>query len=158
MPNNPDMKSDEHSSPPPLLEASSGVSAPPSPAPRPPLIAISVAWHRSDVLALALLSALTGGLLILHVAGQTILPNKLPVWPDRIAAARQPIDPNTASAASLRRLPQIGEVRAEAVVQYRLQHPPRPFTRPEDLSKVRGIGPGIVQRIRSQLNLPAKGE
>lgn len=69
----------------------------------------------------------------------------------RHARAALRINPNTAPAASLQRLFNIGPGRAEAVVRYREAHPDRPFTRPADLARVSGIGPGTVERNRDLL-------
>ncbi len=57
------------------------------------------------------------------------------------------IEPNTASAAELRLLPRIGPALAEAIVSYRREVAPPAFRAPDDLARVRGIGPRTVQRI-----------
>ena len=72
---------------------------------------------------------------------------------DRADAARQRIDPNTATVASLRRLPGIGPAKASAIVAYRGAHP-APFRTAEDLTHVSGIGPGTVARIAKYLTVP----
>lgn len=115
-------------------------------------------WHRREVITLALVTALTGGALAVNASKRLALPDTLPVWDDRVNAARQRIDPNTAGIASLRRLPQIGMVRAEAIVEYRRNSTTRPFVVAEDLTKVTGIGPGIIHRIQQDMDLPAKRE
>jgi len=66
------------------------------------------------------------------------------------------INPNDASAASLARLPNIGFVRAEAIVVYREKFnekdsKSRPFRDCNDLQKVRGIGPKTVQNLSEWL-------
>ena len=113
---------------------------------------VDVAWRRADLLALLVLLALA----ITVVATAALddrawFPADPPLDPQRIEAATERIDPNTATAASLRRLPLIGIVKAEAVVEYRVLHGPRPFRRSEDLAKVRGIGPGLVARATPYL-------
>ena len=55
------------------------------------------------------------------------------------------IDLNTASAADLTRLPGIGEKRAQAIVADREAN--GPFRIPEDLTRVSGIGEGILANI-----------
>jgi len=62
------------------------------------------------------------------------------------------INPNHASLESLVRLPGIGLSRANAVIAYRcefLKEYPRrsAFTYPNDLQKVKGIGPKTVETI-----------
>ena len=111
-----------------------------------------VAGRRPDLLALLVLVAIAAG-----AAGASALddrtwfPAQPPLDPQRIDAATERIDPNTASVASLRRLPMIGVIKAEAVVAYRTAHAPRPFRRSGDLANVRGIGPGLVQRAAPYL-------
>ncbi len=73
---------------------------------------------------------------------------------------RERIDPNTASAASLRRLPLVGPVRAAAIVRHReasLRAEPggRVFRRAEDLLDVPGVGEGTLRRMRPHLSLGA---
>ena len=75
--------------------------------------------------------------------------------PQRVALAEERIDPNTASIASLRRLPGIGPVRAEAVVAYRRSRGGRPFQTANDLTNVKGIGALTVERFERLLALPA---
>jgi len=66
------------------------------------------------------------------------------------------INPNDAPAASLARLPNIGFVRAAAIVAYRenfneKNSESQPFQNCNDLQKVRGIGPKTVQNISQWL-------
>ena len=56
-----------------------------------------------------------------------------------------PIDLNTATVDELQLLPSIGEVRAQAIVDYREAN--GPFTYVEDLRNVKGIGEGILSAI-----------
>jgi competence protein ComEA len=53
---------------------------------------------------------------------------------------------STATEQELAQLPGIGPVKARAIVRHREQH--GPFRSVTDLTKVRGIGQGIVGRIR----------
>ena len=66
--------------------------------------------------------------------------------------APKSINPNTASAAELERLPRIGPKTAQAIVRYRLEH--GPFKSIEELDKVKRIGPKTIERIRPFLILP----
>lgn len=75
--------------------------------------------------------------------------------PERAEPATEalgPIDPNTATAAELERLPGIGPVLAQNIIDYREAH--GPFTRAEDLLKVPGIGEAWLEQIRPYLALP----
>lgn len=59
---------------------------------------------------------------------------------------------NTADAVELERLPGIGPVLAQKIVEYREAH--GPFTRPEDLLSVSGIGPSTLEAIRDLIQVP----
>ena len=66
------------------------------------------------------------------------------------------INPNSATAASLMRLPGIGTSRATAIVAYREnlnrgKEPRQAFETVDDLQKVRGIGPKTVENISKWL-------
>jgi competence ComEA-like helix-hairpin-helix protein len=75
----------------------------------------------------------------------------MPLWGERISAATERINPNTASAGSLQRLPGVGRVRAKSIVAYRQAHGPVAFRCPEDLDNIRGIGPAIVHNVAQHL-------
>jgi DNA uptake protein ComE-like DNA-binding protein len=64
-------------------------------------------------------------------------------------AAAERINPNTASVASLVRLPGIGRARALDIVHYRdNQHTEKVvFSSPQDLENIKGIGPKTAQNI-----------
>jgi len=65
--------------------------------------------------------------------------------------AGERLDPNGASAAELDRLPGIGPATARAIVALR-EHE-GPFAAPEDLLRVKGVGPKTLDRIRDHLEL-----
>ena len=58
------------------------------------------------------------------------------------------IDLNTADQYDLRRLPGIGEKRAQAILDWREEH--GPFSYVEDLIQVPGIGEGILEGLMDQ--------
>jgi hypothetical protein len=78
---------------------------------------------------------------------------------DRYNELADRIDPNTAEASDLATLPGLGEKRARAMVDWRTINQQRTgdaiiFRRPEDLYKIKGIGPGLVEQMRPYLIFP----
>ena len=61
------------------------------------------------------------------------------------------IDVNTADAQALTSLNGIGPAKARSIVDYREAN--GPFEAVEDLVKVNGIGPKLLERLRPQLRL-----
>lgn len=67
------------------------------------------------------------------------------------------VNPNTASWASLARLPGIGRVRSQAIVAYRYEcrqdekYGKKVFNEPGDLTKVKGIGPITVANVKEYI-------
>jgi DNA uptake protein ComE-like DNA-binding protein len=69
------------------------------------------------------------------------------------------LDPNTASAAELAAIPDLGEKRAEAIIDFRnrfqSRHPGKPaFGRISDLEQIEGIGAGTAENIEPYLRFP----
>lgn len=62
-----------------------------------------------------------------------------------------PVNINTASLESLMTLPGIGEVKAHAIIDYRVQH--GPFTSPEDIQNVHGIGPATYENLEDLITI-----
>lgn len=122
-----------------------------------PLHKLDLSWRRGNLAALMALCMAAAVALGAAAAGDRLwVGDALPVDQARVSAVREKIDPNAAPAASLRRLHQVGPARAAAIVQYRQSHGPRPFVFAEDLDKVRGIGPGLLQQFQDQLSLPTR--
>ena len=112
-------------------------------------------WTRANLAALAVLClAAAGALAGQMLGGRSELGARPRVDAARVAAAADKVNPNTAPVASLRRLPDVGPVRAGDIVAYRLVHGGAPFRRPEDLLRVRGIGPITLATIREYLVFP----
>jgi competence protein ComEA len=60
------------------------------------------------------------------------------------------VDINSADAVTLaRELSDVGLVKAEAIVAYRDAH--GPFTSLDDLAKVKGIGPRVIEENRERI-------
>jgi competence protein ComEA len=59
---------------------------------------------------------------------------------------------NTASAPELERLPGIGPVLAQRIVEYREQN--GPYQRLEDLLEVEGIGPSKLESVQDYIQVP----
>ena len=66
-------------------------------------------------------------------------------------ASLQKIDINRAEPWLLEALPGIGEVTAQAIVDYRNEN--GPFQRIEDLLKVKGIGEGTLDKIKDYITV-----
>lgn len=67
-------------------------------------------------------------------------------------AAVRPVDINRAGPSELERLPGIGPVLAQRIVDYRQRH--GPFRTVDDLLAVSGIGPKVLERLRPYVVVP----
>ena len=78
------------------------------------------------------------------------VPDRLP-WgpPGQERAAEGAVDINTAGLEELMTLPGIGEVRARAILDDREAN--GPFVYPEDLTRVKGIGEGILAGLLDRI-------
>ncbi len=69
-----------------------------------------------------------------------------------MATLAEPVDINNANAQSLAdAINGVGLTKAEAIVRYREAN--GPFANVDDLVRVRGIGPGTVERNRDDLKV-----
>ena len=69
-----------------------------------------------------------------------------------VLAAAEPVNINTADAATLsRELKGVGETRARAIVEHRTQH--GPFRSVDELALVKGIGPKVIEQNRANLRV-----
>ena len=84
--------------------------------------------------------------------------------PSDIADGTYLIDPNTASWASLARLPQVGRSKARKLVAHRQKRRGAGneatvvFARLEDLAEVKGFGAGTLDAIAPYLVFPLEGD
>lgn len=69
--------------------------------------------------------------------------------PLTLAQEMAPINVNQADAEMLAELPGIGAAKAQAIIEDREAN--GPFSDPDDLTRVSGIGPATVEAMRDQL-------
>ena len=81
---------------------------------------------------------------------QSGVPEDQEDWPESLLPGEQ-INVNTAGAADLCRLPQIGQSRARAIVDWREEH--GPFGSAEELTQVSGIGEGTLNAVRRYITV-----
>ena len=116
-------------------------------------------WRRADLAVIWLLCLSSAAATAALAANRAAWGDDPPFIEDRAAAAREKVDPNTAPEASLRRIPNVGPTRAAAIVAYRKMASIQPTTQPvfrgpDDLRKVKGIGPGLEASMRPYLKFP----
>ncbi len=68
-----------------------------------------------------------------------------------VSTAFAAVNINTASASEIASLKGIGPAKAAAIVKFRDQH--GPYTSISDLQQVKGIGPKILEKIRSDVTI-----
>jgi competence protein ComEA len=122
-------------------------AAPPTPAPPTPPAAtvLTTSWPHRVQWATALLLVLAAALLIVHAVA--VQPGgSRPSSLQRGDTLKYRVDLNKARRAELLQLPGIGPTLAERIEQYRNEH--GGFGSVEELTKVRGIGPATLQRLR----------
>jgi competence protein ComEA len=77
-----------------------------------------------------------------------------PLAPNKLKILFLPVDLNHATIEELDTLPGIGPITAGAIVEYREAH--GPFTSPEDLLQVRGIGPKKLAAILGHITVQGR--
>lgn len=113
-----------------------------------------LAWRRENQFALLTLCLIFfAATIAYHLSINGTDDRHIPIRRDLVAAAAEKIDPNTASSASLQRLPGIGPSRANAIIEYRNSQPKPALATAGDLAKVRGIGGETARRIAPFMNV-----
>lgn len=101
-----------------------------------------------------------GAAMLLCFALRSTAMGPLPVvsrsLPETAAVSAQQVNVNTAGLEELMTLPGIGQVRAQAILDYRESH--GPFRYPEELIRVKGIGEGILSGILEQITTGGEGD
>lgn len=87
--------------------------------------------NRLNACALALVTCLAGAAVI-------EAQDRAPRAANTKASVSTPVNINTATAADLQKLPGIGAATAGRIIEYREKN--GPFSKPEELMNVRGIG------------------
>ena len=67
------------------------------------------------------------------------------------AASGDAVNINTADAAGLNKLPGVGPATANRIIEYRNEH--GMFESPEDIQKVRGIGPSKYEKMKDKITI-----
>ena len=81
----------------------------------------------------------------LTVEGAPVASHQAAQWDAALASARQ-VDVNTATVAELERLPGVGPVLAQRIMDDRTRH--GAFRDPEDLQRVNGVGPKTLEGMK----------
>jgi competence ComEA-like helix-hairpin-helix protein len=108
-------------------------------------------WDRPQLPALLAGSAILATLALCTVWARPIVPTELS---DHGRTHWEHIDPNTASWASLQRLPGVGPVLASRIIDHRRKG--NRFTTVLDLDDVKGIGEVRMRRLEPYLRFPAE--
>ena len=80
-----------------------------------------------------------------------VAPAQAAHWDTALDRARR-VDINAAGAAELERLPNVGPALAQRIVDYRSAH--GSFRTPEELARVKGIGPATYAAVADHITVP----
>ncbi len=118
-----------------------------------------LSWSRPNTMAVLAGCVLLGGLLWgQYLAKPHAVGKQIGLWGLRIRAATERINPNTASAGSLQRLPGIGPSRAATIVDYRQTHGPVAFRQATDLTAIKGIGAATAAKAKPHLKFESDAD
>ena len=96
------------------------------------------------ILALVVCLSLIGISFCLRPDGEHVQIRYISKTPSQAQLA---VDLNHATLEELMSLPQIGETRAQSILDYRIEH--GAFSSVDEIQNVPGIGPGIFQKIQA---------
>lgn len=88
---------------------------------------------------------------IKHLISALLISVSLSAFAEEPVSETTPLNINTATAEQLTTLNGIGQAKAEAIIRYREAH--GKFTSLNELTQVKGIGAGIVEKNRALLAL-----
>ena len=108
---------------------------------------------------LVLLIVLLAFLIVRYALNPVYVSDPQPERPARADDLADRIDPNTADWTALAALPGIGEKRARDIVAYReearrISRNRLVFSRKEDLLRIKGIGPAMLEALEPYLIFP----
>ncbi len=118
-------------------------------------------WTPRQRLALSLLILLIlCYLFILYREHPSRISTPQPNEGPRATELQDKIDPNTASAADLSALPNLGPAMARRIIedreQFQKDHPNEPaYKKIEDLQRIKGIGPATIENLKPYLEFPS---
>ena len=107
---------------------------------------------------ISLLCTMLGYLVIRLIVNPVYVSDPQPLASPRAPDLEDRIDPNTADWQTFAVLPGIGEKRARDIIAYRekyvSEHPGElAFARTSDLTRIKGIGTGILSQIEPYLGI-----
>ncbi|QOV88314.1 ComEA family DNA-binding protein [Humisphaera borealis] len=124
-------------------------------------LAERLAWTPRQRRGMAVVLAFVLGVLTWRaIRNPSHITDPQPVRPSRFDELADRLNPNTATWQELAAIPSLGEKRAKAIVEHRLdwmsRHPGQlPYGELLDLAAVSGIGGTMLEQIRPHLIFPA---